>query len=219
MLIQVIDGQVKLATHKINVTIDSHNENLMKSLVSYQQDDFGLVAYSVEEKDAILSVLSSFNTTNTVENLSYSVDVISKAQGEKYNSRTEALNDLLKIVNRTLNDIKNDKISDLNTSCNNTILAGFTSSALSSTLHTYPFESHDQINMSGALALLNSDTTITSITWKTLDAGNLPHTRDQFSKVCKDSFIFKQTMINKYWNLKAQVETALDEPSVNAIVW
>jgi hypothetical protein len=118
----------------------------------------------------------------------------------------------------TLADYQQTKIAVLDDLCNKTILAGFTSSALGAP-HQYDFDEEAQRNFAGALALMNADSTITSITWKTVDAGPLPHTRDQFIQLCKDGFAFKESQIQKYWNLKAQVQQASSIDQVNAITW
>lgn len=97
MLLRVTDGQVQLATHKIKVTLDLQNEknvNLATALSPYQTEEFGLVAYSIEEKDAILSVLSSSKLTHTTEQLTYADEVLNKVSTNTYNSRSEALGDL-----------------------------------------------------------------------------------------------------------------------------
>jgi hypothetical protein len=92
MFLQVIDGQVKLATHKINVTINAKNENLVTNLTPYQKEEFGLVAYSIEENDAIISILSDFNQTYDVVELIFSADVLEKVTENKaFNSRSEAI--------------------------------------------------------------------------------------------------------------------------------
>lgn len=219
MFLQVTDGLAKLATHKINVTLDSQNGALANQLTPYQKEDFGLVAYSVEEKDAILGVLSSFTLTSTVEDLSYTANVLSKVQSKNYNTRTEALNDLLKIVNRTLDDIKQEKISELNQSCNTSILAGFSSSALGATPHTYDFNYEAQINLGGMISAITAGMAPATITWKTVDSGNLPHSQAQFKQVFADGLTFKNNQISKYWSLKVKVLAAIDEASINAILW
>jgi hypothetical protein len=118
-----------------------------------------------------------------------------------------------------LNEAKAAKIAELNQMCNQTILAGFTSSALGQEYH-YPFDGEAQANLTGALALLNADPTLTTVEFKVLETGKLvDHTRDQFLQVCKDAFAFKNSMIKKYHDLKDQVEAATTIEEVNAIVW
>lgn len=114
--------------------------------------------------------------------------------------------------------LKDAKIAELNDACNQEILAGFTSSALGQP-HTYGFDYEDQQNLNGQLAILMFDNTITSVNWKTKDAGVLTHTRDQFIQVCKDAEAFKRSRIEKFWNLKAQVQQATTEDQINAITW
>ncbi|GIM47049.1 hypothetical protein DNHGIG_25980 [Collibacillus ludicampi] len=117
-----------------------------------------------------------------------------------------------------LEDVKARKIAELDQMCNQTILAGFTSSALGAP-HQYDFDEEAQRNFAGTLALLNVDSTITSITWKTVDAGPLTHTRDQFIQLCRDAFNFKDSQIQKYWSKKNQVLQSTTVDQVNAITW
>lgn len=110
------------------------------------------------------------------------------------------------------------KIAQLKAACQATILAGFTSSCLG-TPHQYDFDYQAQVNLTGMYTIVMNDNTITSVTWKTKDSGPLPHTRDQFIQLCKDAENFKWTNIQRYWNLKAQVQAATTEAQINSITW
>lgn len=114
--------------------------------------------------------------------------------------------------------LQNAKINQLKQACQQTIYGGFTSSALGTT-HTYGFTEQDQRNLNEQLSILLLDSTITSVNWKTLDAGVLAHTRDQFFQVCKDANAFKRSNIERYWNLVTQVQQATTESQINAITW
>jgi hypothetical protein len=111
-----------------------------------------------------------------------------------------------------------EKMNELNQACNGAILAGFSSACLG-TSHTYQFSYDDQLNLNGQLTLINADPTITTLQWKTMDAGVLEHSRDQFIALCKDAIAFKQSQIQKYWSLKAQVLAATTEDQIDAITW
>ena len=119
----------------------------------------------------------------------------------------------------TLQDIKNKKIEELNRACNETILAGFVSSALGEE-NLYDFDYEAQINLNGQLNFINAGLTPPDaiIMWK---ANGVPkeHTVEQFKVVCEDGFAHKQSNISKYWMLKQQVEQAEDEETINAITW
>lgn len=110
------------------------------------------------------------------------------------------------------------KINQLNDKCNQSVLGGFSSSCLGAT-HNYQFDYDAQMNLNGQLNLLNIDSTITSVSWRTLDAGILSHTKDQFIQLYKDASSFKSSQIDKYWNLKSQVLSATTETQINAINW
>jgi hypothetical protein len=118
----------------------------------------------------------------------------------------------------SLDEIKAQKISELDQTCNQTILSGFTSSALGDP-HEYDFDYEAQQNLAGMLSLFNADATITDVTWKTKDAGPLVHTKEQFLQLYKDGFDFKNSNIGKYWTLKAQVLSAGDKAGVDSVTW
>lgn len=119
----------------------------------------------------------------------------------------------------TLDQVKPNKIAELDQKCNQTILAGFTSSALG-VAHQYGFSTDDQANLTGRLTLINANPSYPEpFDWKTLDTGPLPHTKAQFIQVCTDGDSFKGGQIAKYWQLKAQVEAATTTDEVDAIIW
>lgn len=113
---------------------------------------------------------------------------------------------------------KKSKIAELNAKCNETILASFTSSALGVT-HTYGFSYEDQQNLASMLSMFNADSTITTVDWKTKDAGILAHSKAQFLQICKDAQTHKQSNIVKYWTRKGQVESKTTTQEISSIVW
>ena len=119
---------------------------------------------------------------------------------------------------RQLTDVKNTKIGELSTKCDTAIVNGFSSSALT-TAHTYPSDDKAQSYLGDAIKRMELDSTVTSVNFKTLDAGFLTHTLPQLQQVFKDGFDFGQAQITKYNQLKAQVEAATTVDGVNAIVW
>lgn len=120
----------------------------------------------------------------------------------------------------TVSDYQQNKVYQLNTACNQTILNGF-SSSVTGTLHQYKFNMEYQANITQEGTMLALDPTITTVDWPTVDAGVIPHTRDQFIQLCKDSKTFKETNIYRYFALKAQVlaSTITTIDQVNAINW
>lgn len=114
--------------------------------------------------------------------------------------------------------LKEAKIKECNALCNQTILAGFESAVLGDA-HTYQFDYEAQMNLNGQLNLMNVDPSIDTVEWKTVDAGVLSHTKAQFIQLCKDAMAFKQTNIAKYWTLKAQINAATNEETINAVIW
>jgi hypothetical protein len=115
--------------------------------------------------------------------------------------------------------VRERKVAELSRKCNETILAGFASSALGSA-HTYDFDEEAQRNLAGRLGIINANPNYAAVfKWKTVDAGPLDHTKAQFTQVCTDADAFKDAMIAHYWMLKVQVNAAADVGAVNAIAW
>jgi len=112
---------------------------------------------------------------------------------------------------------KKDKIDKLNEACEETILAGFYCGANG---HYYEFSAYDQMNFTQQYLLLVSNPELTDpIRWKTEDAGVLEHSREEFIAVCEVAEKHKRGNIEKYWELKALVESADTFEEVNAIEW
>lgn len=118
----------------------------------------------------------------------------------------------------TLSAAQADKRNVLNTACENAVYVGFTSSALGAP-HQYSFNFLDQQNFNEQLHLIIIDPTITTVPWKTDDAGVQNHTVDQFKQVVKDAATFKNQQISKYRTLMGQVLSATTPDAVNAINW
>ena len=123
-------------------------------------------------------------------------------------------------INPTLQQAQQAKILALNSYCNQLIQSGFPSSA-TGVSHQYKFDMEYQGNMSQDGTMLALDPTIDSVPWPTINAGVVPHTRDQFIQLCKDAKTWKDTNVYHYFALKAQVlavtTTTVDQ--VNAINW
>lgn len=117
-----------------------------------------------------------------------------------------------------LSAAKQMKIAELNAACENAIYAGFSSSA-TGTSHQYAFTLLDQQNMNETATAMLQDSTFTSVSWKTEDAGEVSHTAAQFQQLCKDARVFKLTNITKYRQLKANVLAATTVDAVKAITW
>lgn len=116
-----------------------------------------------------------------------------------------------------LDHYKKDKIDELNEACEATILAGFYCEANG---HYYGFSAYDQMNFTQQYLLLVSNPELTGpIRWKTEDAGVIVHSREEFIAVCKTAERHKRGNIEKYWELKAQIENARTFEEVNAVHW
>ncbi|MEH7116051.1 hypothetical protein V7128_01330 [Neobacillus vireti] len=114
-----------------------------------------------------------------------------------------------------LSQFKSLKIDNLNRTCDVKIELGF----LSSNGHFYRTTRDDQINMMGQKDKLNEDATISEVQWKTEDSGYVTHTREDWLKVYREAFNYKETQIFKYNSLKQQVLNCKNIDEINAIQW
>ena len=110
------------------------------------------------------------------------------------------------------------KITDLKTKCQATIYGGFSAN---STGHFYTMDQQDQDNMTQKMLLIVHDTgnTITTFNVKTRDAGVVMHTRDDFLNVCLEAGNFKETNMNRCWNLINNVYSANTAGDLSLIKW
>jgi len=134
--------------------------------------------------------------------------------------RLENINSVVTVVKNQLSlaKIQQAKIAELNTTCNQIILGGFPSFA-TGTEHQYKFDMEYQANFSQQGVMLSLDPTISTVLWPTSDAGVIPHSREQFVKLCQDAQAWKATNTYRYFDLKAQVTSCETVDAVNAISW
>jgi len=117
----------------------------------------------------------------------------------------------------TLEQVKEQKILELNTACNQDILNGFPSSC-TGVEHQYKFDMEYQGNFAQQGVMLSLDPTIDTVPWPTSDAGMVVHTREQFIQLCKDAQTWKGTNLYRYFDLKEQVEACTEISQVEAFV-
>ncbi|WP_446686390.1 DUF4376 domain-containing protein [Paenibacillus planticolens] len=109
------------------------------------------------------------------------------------------------------------KLAELNVACNATILAGFASNALGSQ-HTYDFDYDAQINLGGMLNAITAGLVTESFMWKASGVPQL-HTPNVFKAVFADGLAHKNSLIERYWTLKASVLAAETSEEIDAIKW
>lgn len=96
------------------------------------------------------------------------------------------------------------------------IVKGFTSS----NGHIYRTNRDDQTNMLGKAIHILLDPTVTTVNWKTEDAGYIPLTRDEWiSQVFGEGMRHKETILYKYNTLKLRIQDTTSEPELLAISW
>jgi hypothetical protein len=119
----------------------------------------------------------------------------------------------------SLDEAKALKIAQFDTKCQETIEAGFYSSALGAE-HFYRFNrAEDQINFSQQGVMLTLNPALNEIYWKTEDAGVLKHTRAQFLQVLDDASTNKTSTIAKYWQLKSLILSTESLEDLDLITW
>jgi len=118
----------------------------------------------------------------------------------------------------SLSDIQQQKILELNTACNQTIMNGFPSSC-TGLEHQYKFDEEYQGNFSKKMGLLALVPTIQTVYWPTKDAGVVEHTREQFIQLAIDGQTHMETKIFRYFGMKAQVEACAEIADVETFVW
>lgn len=116
-----------------------------------------------------------------------------------------------------LAEAKTTKGEVLKEKANETILAGFKSSALG-TEHSYSFDFEAQINLLGIKGML-SDPSFQGMSWSTWEQGDVLHTKEQLQQLWDDGMGHKMFHQQRYWDLKRQVEAATTREDVTQINW
>lgn len=117
---------------------------------------------------------------------------------------------------------QNQKIAQLAAIYEQTLANGFTSSALG-VAHTYPADTEARNNFNVTVLRFLTDPTYTTTNFKTLDAGFLAHTKDQFFQVFADGHNFGIQQ-NTHYNQKKAAVLALSYPTntkadIDGITW
>ena len=120
--------------------------------------------------------------------------------------------------NISLEDFKTLRINKLKEECSSTIYNGFTSD---STGYTFGFNALDQANITqqALLILVNGESSVPPIQWKTKDSGVVTLTKQEFLSIIEEAKTHKLTNQSKYWTLEAQILSATDKEAVCAVEW
>ncbi|MFE1631036.1 hypothetical protein ACFLFF_30340 [Brevibacillus reuszeri] len=116
-----------------------------------------------------------------------------------------------------LTELKTAKIEEVKQKANETILAGFKSSALGAE-HSYSFDFEAQINLLGIKGLL-ADDAFPGMPWSTWEQGDVLHSREQLQTLWDDGMQHKLSIQQRYWELKRQIEVATTRGQIVAIEW
>ncbi|QYR20794.1 hypothetical protein KZ483_24040 [Paenibacillus sp. sptzw28] len=121
----------------------------------------------------------------------------------------------------SLDEVKANKLAELEAARDNVIYSSFTSTALDgATPKTYNYDKKAADNFRAQGTLLSLDPTITSVDWYVIeDAAFTSHSRDQFIQVIKDGATHDKSQQMKYFVLEAQVKSAEDSATIESIIW
>lgn len=124
---------------------------------------------------------------------------------------------------KTLEDIKQDKINELKRQCESAITGGYQSTVvLASTgvAHIYPTDRDDQLNMSGTANAAQLKPTGTLIEFKTMDTGKYEiHTQDEIKAISLEIYDHVLSNLKKMNDKATQVMGCTAVEEVNEIEW
>ncbi len=121
----------------------------------------------------------------------------------------------------TLDQLKQAKIGVLKMSCAKDIYSGFTSALTDSngTNLIVGFDVNDQSNFTQQKVEFLADSTLTDVSWGTKNVGEVVLTRDEFMQLTDETANHKWSKINRYRDLRDQVNAATDKDTVKNINW
>ncbi len=121
----------------------------------------------------------------------------------------------------TLEQLQQAKISVLKMSCAADIYAGFTSNLTdeNGTNLEVGFDVNDQSNFTQQKVEFLADDTLTDVSWGTKNVGEVVLTRDEFMQLTDETANHKWSKINRYRDLRDQVNAATDKETVKNINW
>jgi len=116
-----------------------------------------------------------------------------------------------------LNNVKNNKINELNIKCSQEIEKGI---LCITNNHFYRYnKEEDQSNFAAQFLEILDGTAPEIINWKSEDVGIIPLSQNEFKSIYRELGNNQKTLIAKYWGLKYQVLNATTLQEVMQIVW
>lgn len=219
MYITWMDNKVILATHKITLSfeiIDS-NPELLSELQFFQREEFGYVVYSENEKVKICDILDGYNITYDIEELKYDTEILEKVATKRYNSRSEALEDL-SYDNLSLEEYKEKKIKRLQELRYRELCSGFFSNAIGTTPVEFSYDELAQQRFTKQATLLSINPNITEVEWKTKHNGFIVVDRETFLQILDDAAKHEMDVEFKYLYAEASIYNAEDKETIDSIV-
>lgn len=120
-------------------------------------------------------------------------------------------------VKPPLEEVRANKLWELEAACDGEILAGFPSDALGD-LHHYDSDIVDQINLLGAV-MLGQPTPHKCRKDGEADKQWHTHTAAQMRKVVADGATHRRGILQKFTNLKQSVKAMTDAAQIESVVW
>ncbi|MFQ3543665.1 hypothetical protein Q7A53_06235 [Halobacillus rhizosphaerae] len=136
-------------------------------------------------------------------------DLVSVIANKESKSFIEVTSDYLLDYHKKL------KINWLTEMSDETVMNGFESS----NGHIYRTEGGDQFRMLATMVVMMINQNLTSINWKTEDAGYLPLSKEEFTTVFLEGFQHAHSTLEKYNTLKSNVENATTDDEILSITW
>lgn len=125
-------------------------------------------------------------------------------------------------VNTPIADLRAAKIEQLKEQCTTAINAGFVSTVFRDEMQLeFGFNQNDQANFTQTMLLVIADSAnaMTTIEWKSKNAGVVQLTKEEFMQIITAAKDHKLTEQNKYWQLEQQALQAITNEGVDEVVW
>lgn len=215
---QKIEQQLRCTGHtKFGKVIDLRNDAI------FSLEDI-INGFNIENN--VLSIQPIENCTNKITVLyngmtdekSFSVTYTTLAEIEEQNRIAQQKAEEERIAR--LENLRTQKIVELQNACNKDVLSGFTCHVKDED-RFFGFELDDQLNLTGKLTILNADPSIESVFWKCkgLEGRLDTYTREEFKTICDSADNTKTKKIARFWTLKQSALSATTEEEIQNINW
>ena len=189
----------------------------MKSQSNVQPETIW-VRYIDENNNVVVRLRDNIiSTIQEDESILYQYDEI-EIEVPNRDNLIEYLNNNINVYfNKYLEDLKTDKINELNNKCSDEIEKGM---LCTTNNHFYRFnKDEDQSNFAAQFLEIIDGTASDIINWKTEDAGIISITQDEFKSIYRELGNNQKNLIAKYWGYKMQILNSITIEDVLNVVW